>query len=106
MSFSALILAAEIVLPIAEVAEHPDFQTSRYPGKVVPIAKVDVVPQVSGEILEVSFSNGQMVGKGDVLYRLDPVKYEAAVRNAESKLAECKANVQYAELSYERHKKL
>ncbi|MCR5752573.1 MAG: efflux RND transporter periplasmic adaptor subunit [Kiritimatiellae bacterium] len=106
MSFLSLLLAAEIVLPIAEVTERPDFQTSRYPGKVVPIAKVDVVPQVSGEILEVAFANGQTVSKGDVLYRLDSVKYEAAVRNAESKLAECKANVQYAELSYERHKKL
>lgn len=99
-------LAAEIVLPVAEVTEHPDFQTSVYPGKVAPIARVDVVPQVSGEILEVAFSNGQTVEKGAVLYRLDPVKYEAAVRNAESKLAECKANVKYAELSYERHKKL
>ena len=65
MSFLSLLLAAEIVLPIAEVTERPDFQTSRYPGKVAPIAKVDVVPQVSGEILEVAFANGQTVAKGD-----------------------------------------
>ena len=99
-------LAASVVLPVAEVAEVADFQPSVYPGRVVPIAQVDVVPQVSGEILEVCFANGQRVKEGDVLYRLDPVKYEAAVKNAESKLAECKANVRYAELSYERHKKL
>ncbi|MBQ6327765.1 MAG: efflux RND transporter periplasmic adaptor subunit, partial [Kiritimatiellae bacterium] len=77
-----------------------------YPGRVVPIAQVNVVPQVSGEILEVAFENGALVKAGDLLYRLDPVKYEAAVKNAESKLAEAKANAQYAELSYDRHKKL
>lgn len=95
-----------MTLPVAEVREVTDFQASTYPGRVTPIALVDVVPQVSGEILEVCFANGQTVKEGDVLYRLDPVKYEAAVKNAESKLAECKANARYAELSYARHKKL
>lgn len=107
MSFVlGLLLASEIVLPIASVEEKLDFRTSRYPGKVTAIAKVEVIPQVSGEIREVAFSNGATVKEGDVLYRLDSVKYEAAVKNAESKLAECKANVKYAELSYERHRKL
>jgi len=101
-----LLAAAELVLPLAEVVEKPDFRQKTYPGKVVPIQKVDVIPQVSGEILEVCFKDGANVKEGDVLYRIDPVKYEAAVKNAESKLTEMKANVKYAELSYERHKKL
>ena len=41
-----------------------------------------------------------------VLYRLDPVKYEAAVKNAEARVVEMRANVSYAETSYERHKRL
>jgi membrane fusion protein (multidrug efflux system) len=98
--------AASVVLPVCEVVEKPDMSVSTYPGRVVPIAQVNVVPQVSGEILEVCFENGAMVKEGDVLYRLDPVKYSAAVKNAEAKLAECKANLSYAELSYARHKKL
>ena len=106
MNVLSVILAAELVLPVAEVTERPDRQESRYPGRVTPIAKVEVVPQVSGEIKAVQFENGQTVKTGDVLYRLDPVKYQAAVRNAESKLAECTANAKYAELSFERHKKL
>ena len=103
---SALLLAVEIIVPVCEVVERPDPRVSLYPGRVVPIAQVDVIPQVSGEIREVCFANGQSVKAGDVLYRIDPIKYEAAVKNAEAKLQECKANVQYAELSYERHKKL
>jgi RND family efflux transporter MFP subunit len=101
-----LLFAASVVLPVCEVVEKPDMSVSTYPGRVIPIAQVNVVPQVSGEILEVCFENGAMVKEGDVLYRLDPVKYSAAVKNAEAKLAECKANLSYAELSYARHKKL
>jgi len=101
-----LMAATELVLPVAQVVEKPDYRQKLYPGKVVPIQKVDVIPQVSGEILEVCFKDGATVREGDLLYRIDPVKYEAAVKNAESKLTEMKANVKYAELSYERHKKL
>ena len=101
-----LLAVAQLTLPVAKVTEVPDRRVSTYPGRVTPIAKVDIIPQVSGEILEVCFQNGAAVKEGDVLYRLDPVKYEAAVKNAESKLSECKANAKYAELSYERHKTL
>ena len=102
----ALLLSAELVLPVSEVKNLPDHRSKNYPGRVVAIQRVDVIPQVSGEILEVCFKNGSTVKEGDALYRLDRVKYEAAVKNAESKLQEMKANAHYAELSYERHKKL
>ena len=103
---SVLLLAAELVLPVAEVRNVADYREKNYPGRVVAIQRVDIVPQVSGEILEVCFKDGAQVKEGDVLYRIDSVKYEAAVKNAESKLTEMKANVKYAELSYERHKNL
>lgn len=103
---SVFILAAELVLPVAEVRSVADHREKNYPGRVVAIQRVDIVPQVSGAILEVCFKDGSQVKEGDILYRIDPVKYEAAVKNAESKLMEMKANVKYAELSYERHKKL
>ena len=105
-AISLFLFAAELILPLSEVKNLPDFREKVYPGRVVPIQRVDVIPQVSGEILEVCFNNGANVKEGDVLYRLDRVKYEAAVKNAESKMTECKANVKYAELSYERHKSL
>ena len=98
--------ASRVTLPVTEVKNVADRPTRTYPGRVVPVARVDVIPQVSGEILEVAFENGSVVRKGDLLYRLDPVKYEAAVKNAESKVAECKATLSYAERSYTRHQKL
>ena len=95
--------AAGVTLPVCEVAERAQRESAVYPGRVVPVAQVDVVPQVSGEILEVCFANGAEVKEGDVLYRIDRVKYEAAVKNAEAKVAECRAKASYAELSYARH---
>ena len=102
----AALSAAGITLPVAEVAERPHREVSVFPGRVVPVAQVDVVPQVSGEILEVCFANGAEVKDGDVLYRLDRVRYEAAVKNAESKVAECRAKASYAEHSYSRYRNL
>lgn len=99
-------IAATITLPVCEVIERPDKRVATFPGRVVPISQVNVMSQVSGEILEVCFENGAMVKEGDLLYRLDSVKYEAAVKNAESKVAECKAALSYAELNYARHRKL
>ncbi len=103
---TAALSAAGITLPVAEVAERPHREVSVFPGRVVPVAQVDVVPQVSGEILEVCFANGAEVKEGDVLYRLDRVRYEAAVKNAESKVAECGAKASYAEHSYSRYRNL
>lgn len=102
----AALSAAGITLPVAEVVERPHKDVSVFPGRVVPVAQVDIVPQVSGEILEVCFANGAEVKAGDVLYRLDSVRYAAAVKNAEAKVVELKAKAEYAALSYARHKKL
>lgn len=48
------------------------------------IDRVDIVPQVCGEILEIGFQDGEIVKKGDMLYKLDNVRYVAEVKNAEA----------------------
>lgn len=96
----------KVTLPVTEVKNVADRPTRTYPGRVVPVAQVNVIPQVSGEILDVAFENGSVVKKGDMLYRLDPVKYEAAVKNAEAKVAECTATLSYAERNFTRHQNL
>jgi RND family efflux transporter MFP subunit len=106
MTTTLFSVLAAVVLPVSTVEEVNTAQARKYPGRVVPIERVDVVPEVSGDILEVGFENGRPVSKGDVLYRIDPVKYEAAVKNAEAKVAECRANLAYAGLSAERHQSL
>ena len=62
-----LILAASLTLPVAEVTLRPDELKSTYPGRVVSIAQVDVIPQVSGEIKEVAFANGGLTAVKEAL---------------------------------------
>lgn len=102
----ATILAMGLTLPVVKVGETTDWAERQTPGRVVPVAQVDIRPQVSGEILAVAFSNGQSVAQGDVLYRLDPVKYVAVEKNAAAKVAESKASQTYAAMTVERYETL
>jgi len=104
--FLEAVLAAAVTVPTCVVEETRVSSEKRCPGRICPVAEVAVRPQVTGEILEVGFANGQTVEKGHVLYRLDPVQYQAAVKNAEAKVAELKASLAYAELSVTRHTEL
>ena len=61
--------AATVTLPVAEVAQAPDPQTKTFPAKVLPVQRVDVTPEVSGDIIEVCFKDGALVKANDVLDR-------------------------------------
>ena len=98
--------AATVTLPVAEVTEAADPQTKTFPAKVLPMQRVDVTPEVSGDIVEVCFKDGAIVRAGNVLYKLMPVRYKSALKNAEAKVAECKARKAFADAAYERHTKL
>lgn len=55
-------------------------------GNVQPAASVAIKPQIGGQIVEVPVSSGQDVVKGQVLFKIDPRPYEAAVREVEARL--------------------
>lgn len=94
------------VVGVEKVTELEDMESRRYTGLVVSQSVVNLTARVSGEILEVGFKDGDFVRKGEVLYRLDAVQYEAAVRNVEAEIAEIKAKLIYAEDNYNRNKLL
>ena len=50
-------------------------------------------PQVSGQIVDVPFREGALVAKGDVLVRIDPRPFQAALDQAEAKLKQDQANL-------------
>ncbi len=88
------------------VFEAEDFQQRRYVGSVVSPAVINLVARVVGEIQEVNFLDGANVEKGEMLYRIDPVQYEAAVKTVEAEIARCEAEIEYAQSAYERAKLL
>ena len=53
-------------------------------GNVEAYASVAVKSRVDGQILEVHFREGQEVKKGEVLFRIDPRPFDAALKQAEA----------------------
>lgn len=74
----------------------------RYPARVTAVSEVSVTSRVTGEIIERPYAEGGLVKKGDVLYRLDPVRYEAEAENARGALREAEAEHAYAQASLKR----
>jgi multidrug efflux system membrane fusion protein len=56
-------------------------------GTVTPLATVTVQTQISGQLTEVAFTEGQLVNKGDFLAQVDARPYEIAKAQAEGQLA-------------------
>ena len=75
-------------------------------GRVEAIQTVDVRPRVSGQIVEIAFAEGALVNKGDVLVRLDPRPYQAAVERARAALVKARAEAELAALEAQRAVKL
>ena len=65
-------------------------QTFEFPGQVQAYRRVEVRSRVDGVIEARPFTEGAIVTPGQVLYRLDRVKYEAAYRAAEARFENAK----------------
>jgi HlyD family secretion protein len=89
-------------------------------GKIFPVTEVKISPQVSGEIINIYFEEGDTVKKGDLVLRINPNIYQSLLLQAEASLNQTKASLanskarllqitaQYdnAKLTFERNKKL
>ena len=75
-------------------------------GTVQACATVTVKPQIDGMLTEVRFHEGQDVHAGDVLARIDPRTYQAAVDQAAAKKAQDEANLANARVDLARYTKL
>lgn len=65
-------------------------------------AKVAVATDVSGTVAEVNVREGQRVKKGDVLFRLNPHKFQIALDGARAKLVEVELSLRAMKVDYQR----
>jgi multidrug efflux system membrane fusion protein len=89
-------------------------------GNVEAYSSISVRAQVTGQLTEVSFNEGDFVKKGDLLFTIDPRSFQAQVEQAEANLkhdqallaqAEAQlnrdaANAEYAQVTSERQAEL
>ncbi|NRR90882.1 efflux RND transporter periplasmic adaptor subunit [Winogradskyella undariae] len=88
-------------------------QTVSATGKIQPEVEVKISSEVSGEILELPFKEGQEVKKGDLLVKVNPdlsqsaySRSQASYQNVRAGMAQAEANLKQAKADYERNKTL
>ena len=91
---------------VAPVVSRQVTATGDFIGRVVAIDKVDVVARISGFINERNFTEGQQVKTGDLLFRIEPDTYKAAVDQQTANLARAKATEVNANLQLQRGQEL
>jgi len=91
---------------VAPVISQEVADTSNFVGRVAAIDKVDIVARVAGFIEERTFTEGQLVKTGDLLFRIEQDTYQAAVEQQQANLAKAKAVEVNAALQLQRGKAL
>ena len=87
------------VVTVAEAAVPLPLQ---FAGRVAGFRVVEIRAQVSGVLLKRDYLEGATVGVGEVLFRIDPRTYEAALSRATAQAAQAKATLIQAEENYKR----
>lgn len=82
-----------------------ELQTS-YPATIKGVQDVEIRPKISGFITKVCVNEGQAVRKGQTLFVIDNVTYEAAARQAKAAVVSAEASLKTAKLAYENSKSL
>ncbi|HTI68202.1 MAG TPA: HlyD family secretion protein [Caulobacteraceae bacterium] len=67
----------------------------------VQAARVAISASTSGRVIEVLVHENEQVKRGQVLFRLDPRDYDAAIATARAKVAEARLQVRSTQASYE-----
>jgi membrane fusion protein (multidrug efflux system) len=79
----------EVITVIPQtVPDEPEFI-----GEAEASRPVEIRPQVTGIITQAVFPEGREVKKGDRLYQIDPVPFQAAAGSAKAKIAEANARL-------------
>lgn len=74
----------------------------QFSGRVAGFRVVEIRSQVSGVLLKREFTEGATVNIGDVLFRIDPRTYEAALARVQAQNAQAKAQLIQAEENFKR----
>ncbi|WP_444942805.1 efflux RND transporter periplasmic adaptor subunit [Microbulbifer sp. ZKSA006] len=82
---------------VAQVSSAATTLWRSFTGRVAAPETVELRPRVSGYIDKVSFVEGALVKRGDILFTIDPRPYQARERAARADLARVRSDLSYSE---------
>jgi len=89
-----------------KVATKDVTMTTKYSATIRGRQDIDVYPQVGGTLQKLCVTEGQKVSKGQTLFIIDQVPYQAALNTAEAAQKAATAQLATAQLNYDSKKKL
>lgn len=88
------------------ISESDQTNEDSYSASIRGRQDIEIYPQVSGCITKLCVEEGQKVSKGQTLFIIDQVPYEAALKTAVANVAAAKASLATAQLTYNSQKTL
>ncbi|WP_328702606.1 efflux RND transporter periplasmic adaptor subunit [Belnapia mucosa] len=77
-----------------------------FTGRFVSIERVELRARVSGYLESVEFTGGQVVRRGDRLFRIDPRPFQTAITDAEARIQSARSQLVLAEQEFARARNL
>src|SRR5690242_18934567 len=90
-------------VPVAVVSKHTVPVYLEYVGATEAIREVTLQAKVGGYLQETGIADGADVKQGDLLYRIDPDDFQAALDQAKARLQSDQAALEYATSSQKRN---
>jgi RND family efflux transporter MFP subunit len=94
------------MVTVAAPLEREVNQWDDYVGRFEASRSVEVRPRVSGQVIGVHFTDGQIVQKGQLLFTIDPRPFAAALAEARASVASAQSDLSLAEINLGRAKRL
>ena len=91
---------------VAQAVEKPMPLRLHAIGNVETVASVAVKARVDGQIFRAYVRDGQDVGKGDLLFQIDPKPYQSQLAQAQANLAQSQAQFEYLRGQEKRYQEL
>ncbi|HET8598104.1 MAG TPA: efflux RND transporter periplasmic adaptor subunit [Castellaniella sp.] len=98
--------APAIAVDVATVELRKITDWHEYSGRLEAVDRVEIRPLVSGTLVKVHFKDGALVKRGDPLFTIDPRPYQAAVDEAQARLAAATAKAAYTSADLARGQRL
>ncbi|HEY8196251.1 MAG TPA: efflux RND transporter periplasmic adaptor subunit [Gemmatimonadales bacterium] len=91
---------------VAEVPEREVTEWDEFTGRLEAVDQVEIRPRVSGYLKRVTFAEGKVVTKGEVLFEIDPRPYQAELARTEAELERARSAASLAQSEVQRAGKL